>query len=189
MEISLLNSFVQATMAVLETGAGLQARPGELCLSPAADIQGESRLMLICAASHVRGVVLYAMSEPTATALVSRVRHPSAARSQAGAQGGIGELGAMIAQRARRYLVGAGLAVKVSPPVVLIGPGPSLPRRGFQHCWISLHTDCGQIQIHLALRSVPGVQHDEEEADFAALMPEPGLSAKCVPAALAWAGQ
>jgi chemotaxis protein CheX len=94
------------------------------------------------------------MSRFTAMNLVSRLLRYPPQDLDLSAHRGIGQLGGLIAGRARRRAVEMGLEVSISPPTLLVGGGPLAPKPQLQHCLVPVHTDVGEIQVHLAWRVV-----------------------------------
>jgi len=108
--------------------------------------------VLISMAGQVQGVVLYGMSEVTATAVVSQIMGQPFEAFDDLAQSGIAELGNVITGQASTRLAEAGFEAKISPPTLIMGKGTTVSTLDFQRLVVPLHTNLGEVQIHLALR-------------------------------------
>ncbi len=155
MDTRLLSSFVGAASSVLRT----EVRPGAICLQNLADSLDDISMLLFCVGAQVRGAVLYAMSEETAADILSHIVGDPPRESKVATYKGIVDLGAKIGKQARQRLAQAGFQVNISPPALLIGEDTLSPKLDVQGLSVPLHTDWGQIQVHLALHEVLSVEH------------------------------
>ena len=146
-----LNPFVEAAFEVLEAEVGIAAQRGELSLQRSACTADEVTA-LIALVGDVEGMVLYGMSEATAIAMVSRILGQPFETFDELAQSGIGELSNVITGQASTRLADAGFETKISPPTLVLGEGTTISTLDFQRLVVPLHTELGELQIHLALR-------------------------------------
>jgi chemotaxis protein CheX len=149
--VKFLNPFVEAAFAVLKAEVGISAQRGEITLQRSAHTTNDVTV-IISLVGQVEGLVLYGMSKETAIAIVSQIMGEPFEEFDELAQSGIGELGNVIAGHATRRLSEVGFESTISPPALLLGRGMVISTLDFQRLVVPLHTDLGEIQIHLALR-------------------------------------
>ena len=163
MNVKFLNPFVEAAFEVLKAEIGTSAERGNLTLQHSA-CTADDVTVLISMVGQVQGVVLYGMSEVTATAVVSRIMGQSFEAFDDLAQSGIAELGNVITGQASTRLAAAGFEAKISPPTLVMGRGTTISTLDFQRLVVPLHTDLGEMQIHLALRETNNRQSASMES-------------------------
>lgn len=151
MNVTFLNPFVEAAFQVLEAEVGVKAERGELSLERSACTSNDVTVM-ISMVGQVRGVVLYGISEKTGIEIVSRILGQRFDEFDELAQSGIGELGNVITGQASQRLAAVGLEAQISPPTLVMGKGTLISTLDFQRLVVPLHTEVGDMVIHLALR-------------------------------------
>ncbi|MFQ5340784.1 MAG: chemotaxis protein CheX, partial [Anaerolineae bacterium] len=161
--VKFLNPFVEAAFEVLEAETGTSAERGNLALQSSA-CTADDVTVLISMAGQVQGVVLYGMSEVTATAVVSQIMGQPFEVFDDLAQSGIAELGNVITGQASTRLAEAGFEAKISPPTLIMGKGTTVSTLDFQRLVVPLHTNLGEVQIHLALRETNNRQSASMES-------------------------
>jgi chemotaxis protein CheX len=154
MNVKYVNPFVQAAFEVLKTEANLEAQRGALALHVAAGTS-EDVTVLISVVGHARGVVLYSMSEKTVLRIVSAILGQEFAEFDSLAQSGVAEIGNVITGRATSLLAEDGCEVRISPPVLILGKGTLVSTLDFQRLVVPLHTEAGDLHIHLAVDDTP----------------------------------
>ncbi|MEZ4637729.1 MAG: chemotaxis protein CheX [Caldilineaceae bacterium] len=130
---------------------GLQVRRGDLTLQNSA-YTTSSITTLLSMVGAVRGVVLYGMDQPMALKLVSTMLGQEQEEFDDLAQSGIAEMGNVITGLAATYLTEAGYTCNISVPTVISGSGTMISTLDFRRLVVPLHTDFGDMSIHLALR-------------------------------------
>lgn len=166
MNVRFLNPFVEAACEVLQAEMGITAERGTLSLQRSACTADEVTAM-IALVGDVEGVVLYGMSEATAIAMVSRILGQPFDAFDDLAQSGIGELSNVITGQASMRLADAGFEAKISPPTLVIGAGTTISTLDFQRLVVPLHTELGDVYVHLALRERAGAGHKAAEHSMA----------------------
>lgn len=162
MNAKFLNPFVEAAFAVLEAEAGITTvQRGKLALQRSACTANDVTV-IISMVGQVQGIVLYGMSESTATTIVSKILDQPFAEFDELAQSGIGELGNVITGQASQRLSEAGCEAKISPPSLILGKGTLISTLDFERLLVPLETELGEIQIHLALRETQDNSYGQE---------------------------
>ncbi|MCB0114297.1 MAG: chemotaxis protein CheX [Caldilineaceae bacterium] len=149
--VNFLNPFLRAVQEVLQMEVGLQVRRGDLTLQNSA-YTTSSITTLLSMVGAVRGVVLYGMDQPMALKLVSTMLGQEQEEFDDLAQSGIAEMGNVITGLAATYLTEAGYTCNISVPTVISGSGTMISTLDFRRLVVPLHTDFGDMSIHLALR-------------------------------------
>ena len=151
MRAELINPFLQAATEVLGSELGSAPRRGSIGLQRSAQTRDEVTAVVAVTGS-VAGMVIFAMTEATATAIVSRMLGQDFPQFDALAQSGIAELGNVITGRAAVLLAEAGLESEIAPPMLLLGRGAQISTLDVQRLVIPLETDVGQVEIQVALK-------------------------------------
>ena len=166
MDVRFLNPFVEAAFEVLRAEMGVIAERGTVSLQRSACTADDVTAM-IALVGDVEGMVLYGMSEATAIAMVSRILGQPFESFDELAQSGIGELSNVITGQASMRLAEAGFEAKISPPTLVIGAGTTISTLDFQRLVVPLHTELGDVYVHLALRERAGARHGTTEGAVA----------------------
>lgn len=151
MNVKFINPFVEAAFTVLEAELGTSATRGDTSLHYSACTANDITV-LISMVGDVRGVVLYSLSERTALAVVAHIIGQQFEEFDDLAQSGISELGNVITGHASQRLENNGYEARISPPTLVVGKGTLISTLDFQRLYVPVHTEFGDIQIHLALR-------------------------------------
>lgn len=151
MNVQFLNPFVEAAFTVLEAEVGVKAKRGDLSLQRSAST-ADDITVLISLVGHVKGVVLYSLSEVTAINIVTKILEQPFEEFDELAQSGIGELGNVITGQAGNRLSAAGYESTISPPSLIQGKGTLISTLDFERLQVPIETELGKIHIHLALR-------------------------------------
>src|SRR3977135_1007870 len=122
MRAEFINPFLQAATEVLEAELGSPPVRGSIGLQRSAYTSDEVTAV-VAVTGEVGGIVLFAMAETTARAMVSKMLGQDFPDLDALAQSGIAEIGNVITGRAAVLLSEAGFQSDLAPPMVLIGRG------------------------------------------------------------------
>jgi chemotaxis protein CheX len=156
--VKFLNPFIDAAAEVLKIECSLEALKGNITLQKLS-LTADEITAMVSLIGQVQGVVLYGLSTMTAKNLVSRVMGQEFLEFDNLAQSGIAELGNVITGRATVRLSEAGYVSNISPPTLIVGQGVTISTLDFGRIVVPLHTEAGDITVHLALReSPPGMQ-------------------------------
>lgn len=166
MNVRFLNPFIEAAFEVLRAEMGIAAERGDISLQRSACTADEVTAM-IALVGDVEGLVLYGMSEETAIAMVSRILGQPFDTFDDLAQSGIGELSNVITGQASTRLAEAGFEAKISPPTLVLGKGTTISTLDFQRLVVPLHTELGDVTVHLALRERVGTPRGTAERSVA----------------------
>jgi CheY-specific phosphatase CheX len=151
MDIIFFDSFVDATLCVLSGHLGLSVRQKNTRTQSLADTLDDLNIMLFCSGDQLRGTVLYAMGQETATAILSHILERPVEEMDALAYLSIAEFGKLIRSQVHQRLVKAGLALRISPPALVFGSDSSAPQLEMPGVLVPLHTDWGPVQVHFTL--------------------------------------
>jgi chemotaxis protein CheX len=151
MNVRFLNPFIEAAHEVLKADAGVNVERGELGLEQSA-YQTDDITVIIALVGEVEGTVYFGLDNRTAIKLASKMIGDDIPAFNSLAQSGIAELGNVITGRASVKLAQAGYEATISPPTMLLGRGATISTLDFARLVVPLHTDCGPLNIHLALR-------------------------------------
>jgi chemotaxis protein CheX len=149
--VQLVNCYVSAAADVLghETGEPVSRGGLQLQQDP---YTSEEVTAWVGVSGSLAGSIYLSMTEATARGLVGRMLgQPSDAFDDL-AQSGIAELVNVIAGAAGIVLADLGLPTEITPPLLLVGAGARLSSVEIQRLVVPLATNCGQINIHVALR-------------------------------------
>jgi chemotaxis protein CheX len=146
-----INPFLHAANEVLQSELGSSPRRGQVGLQKSA-YTTDDVTAVVGVTGAVAGVVLYAMTEATARAIVSKMMGQEFRKFDALAQSGIGEIGNVITGRAAVLLAEAGYPSDLAPPMLIVGRGTLVTTLDMQRLVIPLETEFGKIEIQVALR-------------------------------------
>lgn len=151
MRAEFINPFLQAATEVLETELGSAPRRGSVGLQRSAYTSDEVTAVVAVTGS-IAGVVMFAMTEATARAMVSRMMGQDFEEFDALAQSGIAEIGNVITGRAAVLLSEAGFPSDLAPPMLLVGRNTLISTLDVQRLVIPIETDLGKVEIQVALK-------------------------------------
>src|SRR5438105_1179252 len=155
MRAEVINPFLQAASEVLESELGSLPQRGAIGLQRTAYTSDEVTAV-VAVTGDVAGLVLIAMAETTARAMVSKMMGQDFSELDALAQSGIAELGNVITGRAASLLAEAGFPSDLAPPMLIVGRGTMLSTLDVQRLVIPLETEHGAIEVQVALRESAG---------------------------------
>ena len=142
MRAEIINPFLQAASEVLESELGSPPQRGAIGLQRSAYTSDEVTAV-VAVTGEVAGMVLFAMTESTARAMVSKMMGQDFPELDALAQSGIAEIG---------LLSEAGFASDLAPPMLIVGRGSMISTLDVQRLVIPMETEFGQIEIQVALK-------------------------------------
>ncbi len=152
MKALILNPFIQSTIEVLQTMAGIEPRRGTPRLKggeeSSYDVSG-----LIGLTGQVQGFVAVSFRESAALYVVTRFLGEPVDTVDSQVRDAVGELTNIIAGGAKRVLSHAGYDLKISIPSVVVGVNHSVSRpRGVPCFEIPFETDAGPFSVELCLK-------------------------------------
>jgi chemotaxis protein CheX len=151
MRAEFINPFLQAATEVLESELGSKPTRGSIGLQRSA-YTSDDVTAVVAVAGEVAGAVMFAMTEDTARAMVSRMMGMEFPEFDQLAQSGIAEIGNVITGRAAVLLADAGFPSDLAPPMLLIGRNTMVSTLDVQRLVIPLETELGKIEIQVALK-------------------------------------
>jgi chemotaxis protein CheX len=151
MRAEFINPFLQAATEVLESELGSPPVRGNIGLQRSAYTSDEVTAV-VAVTGEVAGIVLFAMAETTARAIVAKMLGQDFPELDALAQSGIAEIGNVITGRAAVLLSEAGFPSDLAPPMLLIGRGTMISTLDVQRLVIPMETEFGNIEIQAALK-------------------------------------
>lgn len=151
MRAEFINPFLQAATEVLESELGSTPTRGSIGLQRSA-YTSDDVTAVVAVAGDIAGMVMFAMKEDTARAMVSRMMGQDFPEFDALAQSGIAEVANVITGRAAILLAEAGFPSDLAPPMLLVGRGTMISTLDVQRLVIPLQTDLGRIEIQVALK-------------------------------------
>jgi chemotaxis protein CheX len=151
MRAEVINPFLQAASEVLESELGSAPRRGAIGLQRSAYTSDEVTAV-VAVTGEVAGMVLFAMTETTARAMVSKMMDQEFPELDALAQSGIAEIGNVITGRAACLLSEAGFASDLAPPMLIVGRGSMISTLDVQRLVIPMETEFGKVEIQVALK-------------------------------------
>ena len=146
--------FVAAALDVLQAELGLEAWRGQACPASPSQALGGVRMMVVYGGAALRGVALLAIGDEVATAIAAYLDRQAAWTPQYPVQRGMSQLGKTLARGINRHFAQAGRGVKLSAPVMLVGPEAFESRLDTQSWRVPLHTPLGDMQLYLAWRDL-----------------------------------
>jgi chemotaxis protein CheX len=151
MRAEFINPFLQAATEVLESELGIPPKRGTIGLQRAGYTSDEVTAV-VAVTGDVSGIVLFAMTETTARAIVSKMMGQEFLEFDALAQSGIAELGNVITGRAAVLLAEAGFPADLAPPMLLVGRNMLISTLDVQRLVIPIETEMGNVEIQVALK-------------------------------------
>jgi chemotaxis protein CheX len=151
MKAEFINPFLMGATEVLTSELGSTPTRGSIGLQRTAYTTDEVTAVVAVTGS-VAGMVLYAMTEQTACAMVSKMLGQEFPEFDQLAQSGIAEIGNVITGRAAVLLSEAGFPSDLAPPMLLIGRGTMVSTLDVQRLVIPLETEFGRIEVQVALK-------------------------------------
>jgi chemotaxis protein CheX len=151
MKAEFINPFLHAATEVLESELGSTPKRGNVGLQRSA-YTSDDVTAVVAVTGDVAGMVMFAMTEETARAMVSRMMGQEFPEFDALAQSGIAEIGNVITGRAAVLLAEAGYPSDLAPPMLLVGRNTLISTLDVQRLVIPLETDLGRIEIQVALK-------------------------------------
>ncbi len=151
MRAEFINPFLQAATEVLESELGSAPQRGAVGLQRSA-YTSDDVTAVVAVTGEVAGMVMFAMNETTARAMVSRMMGQDFPEFDALAQSGIAEIGNVITGRAAVLLSEAGFPSDLAPPMLLVGRNTMISTLDVQRLVIPMDTDVGRIEIQVALK-------------------------------------
>ena len=151
MRAEFINPFLQAATEVLESELGSRPQRGSIGLQRSAYTSDEVTAVLAVTGA-VAGMVMFAMTEETARAIVSSIMGQEFPAFDPLAQSGIAEIGNVITGRAAVLLAEAGFPSDLAPPMLLIGRGTMVSTLDVQRLIIPLQTEFGRVEVQVALK-------------------------------------
>ncbi len=151
MRAEFINPFLQAATEVLECELGTTPRRGTVGLQRSA-YTSDDVTAIVAVTGEIAGMVMFAMKESTARAMVSRMMGQDFPQFDALAQSGIAEIGNVITGRAAVLLSEAGFSSDLAPPMLLVGRNVLISTLDVQRLVIPMETDLGRIEIQVALK-------------------------------------
>jgi chemotaxis protein CheX len=164
---TLVNPFVEAAISVLKQVAGVEARRGHLSYRCRPEHRhGVS--VVIWVYGHLSGQVIFNMRSEVADKLVEKVLEEKPPRVRARLfSDAIGELANTITGRAMCLLnQGKDQGLKIMSPEVVMGEQPGVTLVSRPTIVLGLHTQCGQVEMNIALGEsdeVSGNGEDQEQ--------------------------
>jgi chemotaxis protein CheX len=146
-----INPFVQAATEVLQTELGSTPRRGPIGLQRSAYTSDEVTA-IVAVTGGVAGMVMLAMTEATARAMVSKIVDQDFHEFDALAQSGIAEIGNVITGRAAVLLAEAGFSSQLAPPMLIVGRNTMISTLDLQRLIIPLETELGKLELQIALK-------------------------------------
>ena len=151
MRTEFINPFLQAATEVLGSELGSVPQRGTIGLQRSAYTSDEVTAV-VAVTGGVAGMVIFAMAEQTARAIVSKMLGQDFPTFDALAQSGIAEIGNVITGRAAVLLADAGYPSDLAPPMLVLGRNTMISTLDVQRLVIPLETEFGKIEIQVALK-------------------------------------
>jgi chemotaxis protein CheX len=151
MRTEFINPFLQAATEVLGSELGSVPQRGSIGLQRSAYTSAEVTAV-VAVTGGVAGMVMFAMAEQTARAIVSKMLGQDFPTFDALAQSGIAEIGNVITGRAAVLLCEAGFPSDLAPPMLVVGRNTMISTLDVQRLVIPMQTEFGNIEIQVALK-------------------------------------
>jgi len=151
MRAEVINPFLQAATEVLESELGTTPSRGSIGLQRSAYTSDEVTAV-VAVTGDVAGMVMFAMTEETARAIVSQIMGQDFPTFDALAQSGIAEIGNVITGRAAVLLAEAGFPSDLAPPMLIVGRNTMISTLDVQRIVIPMETELGKIEVQVALK-------------------------------------
>ena len=151
MRAEFINPFLQAAGEVLESELGTPPQRGSIGLQRSPYTSDEVTAV-VAVTGDVGGMVMFAMNEDTARAIVSRMMGQEFPEFDALAQSGIAEIGNVITGRAAVLLSEAGYPSDLAPPMLIVGRNSMINTLDVQRLIIPMETEFGRVELQVALK-------------------------------------
>ena len=151
MRAEFINPFVQAASEVLEAELGSAPQRGSIGLQRSA-YTSDDVTAVVAVTGDVAGMVMFAMTEEVARAMVSKIMGQDFPTFDALAQSGIAEIGNVITGRAAVLLAEAGFPSELAPPMLIVGRDTMISTLDVQRLVIPMETELGNIEVQVALK-------------------------------------
>lgn len=151
MRVEFINPFVKAAIDVCKSELGSEVERGRLRVE-ASPTSSHNISVMIGVTGAAQGIVLYGMSVETAKAIVGKMMGQPFEEFDSLAQSGIAEMGNVITGLASRGLSESGYSCNITPPTLITGQNTTIGTLDIPRLALPLTTECGEIEIHLALR-------------------------------------
>jgi chemotaxis protein CheX len=151
MRAEVINPFLQAATEVLESELGTTPTRGSIGLQRSAYTSDEVTAV-VAVTGDVAGMVMFAMTEETARAIVSKIMGQDFPTFDALAQSGIAEIGNVITGRAAVLLAEAGFPSDLAPPMLIVGRNTMISTLDVQRLVIPMETELGKVEVQVALK-------------------------------------
>jgi len=151
MRAEFINPFLQAASEVLESELGTTPQCGSIGLHRSAYTSDEVTAV-VAVTGGVAGMVMFAMTEETARAMVSKMLGQDFPTFDALAQSGIAEIGNVITGRAAVLLAEAGFPSALAPPMLIVGRDTMINTLDVQRLVIPMETELGSVEVQVALK-------------------------------------
>ena len=151
MRAEFINPFVQAASEVLEAELGSAPQRGSIGLQRSA-YTSDDVTAVVAVTGDVAGMVMFAMTEEVARAIVSKIMGQDFPTFDALAQSGIAEIGNVITGRAAVLLAEAGFPSELAPPMLIVGRDTMISTLDVQRLVIPMETELGNIEVQVALK-------------------------------------
>lgn len=151
MNVKVINPFLAATMHVLKTMAGVDAKPGKPFLKKN-DIALGDVSAVISIAGEAKGSMALVFTEPCITGVASQLLDETFPHLNDEVKDAVGELTNMICGDARRRLSEDGIALQAGIPKVISGKSHSVAHLTKGPCLaIPFETNLGGFMIEVAI--------------------------------------
>ena len=151
MRAEFINPFLQAATEVLESELGSIPWRGTIGLKRSAYTSDEVTAV-VAVTGEVAGMVMFAMTDETARAIVSKIMGQEFPTFDALAQSGVAEMGNVITGRAAVLLAEAGFPSELAPPLLIVGRNTMISTLDVQRLIIPMETELGKIEVQVALK-------------------------------------
>ena len=151
MRAEFINPFLQAATEVLESELGSIPSRGTIGLQRSAYTSDEVTAV-VAVTGEVAGMVMFAMTDETARAIVSKIMGQEFPTFDALAQSGVAEMGNVITGRAAVLLAEAGFPSELAPPLLIVGRNTMISTLDVQRLIIPMETELGRIEVQVALK-------------------------------------
>ncbi len=152
LNVRFINPFIKAASYVLETEVGADIERGNVALEKSGATSREVTVAL-GVTGDVRGAVFYGLSQDTARGFVSQMLGEPVPLFDHLAESAMGELGNVITGLASSNLEQEGFVCRISPPTLVTGKGVYISTLDFHRLVVPLHTQYGDLEINVALKS------------------------------------
>lgn len=153
MKVEFINPFIKAAIDVMRSELQSEVERGKLRLETSPSSSHDIAVM-IGLTGDAQGVVLFGMSKETGMKMVGQMMGQECSEFDALAQSGIAEMGNVITGMASRGLSENGFVCNITPPTLIVGSNTIISSIDIPRIALPLYTNCGELEIHVALREV-----------------------------------